>query len=64
MPNFELSEKQVERILKDQISSAIDAAAKKILGSAAPGDELFPIMNNLKKECNRILKGELIYPLR
>lgn len=57
---YELSEKQVEWILGDQIAMAIDNAMARLETSPAKRDE---IIVALKQECRCILKGEMIYPL-
>lgn len=57
---YELSAKQVERILQAQAHRAVDAAFRKLSENK---QSRILIQAKLKADLSRILKGEIVYSL-
>jgi hypothetical protein len=54
---YEMSDKQVEKLIRFNINKAIERAFKRIVNS----DGMIVVEEGLKNEIRRILKGEVIY---
>jgi hypothetical protein len=54
--NYEMSDKQVEKLIRFNINKAIERAFKRIVDEPVNFVE-----GDLKSEVRRILKGEIIY---
>jgi hypothetical protein len=54
---YEMSDKQVEKLISFNINKAIERAFKRIVNSG----EMIVVEQDLKSEIRRILKGEVIY---
>lgn len=60
MGNYELSDKQIEQILRGQMNKAVDNAFFKL---SQHKQSKILIQASLKAELTRILKGELVYEI-